>query len=78
MNNFRLYREKAQLKQGEAAEKLGISHMSLSRYENGTREPKLSEIRNMSKLYGVSVDTLINPTLPLPEVEQGRTAKAAS
>lgn len=78
MNNFRFCREKAMLKQAEAAEKLGISPMSLSRYENGTREPKSSEIKNMAKLYCVSVDALLNPTQPLPKAEQGRDVKAAS
>lgn len=75
MNAIKKYREAAGLKQAEMAEAIGISTMTLSRYESGTREPRATELLKMSELFGCTVDELLgkNPTQPLPtqEPEQG-------
>lgn len=75
MNAIKKHREAAKLKQTELAEKIGISTVTLSRYENGEREPRVTELRKMSELFGCTIDELVgkNPTEPLPpqETEQG-------
>lgn len=80
MNAIKQYREAAGLKQAELAEKIGISTVTLSRYENDGREPRATDLLKMAELFGCSVDELLgkNPTQPLPHVspEQG-SEKAA-
>lgn len=73
MNAIKKYREAAGLKQAEMAEAIGISTMTLSRYESSTREPRATELLKMSELFGCTVDELLgkNPTQPLPVTEQG-------
>ncbi len=43
----------------EVAEKIGVSLQSMQRYENGKAEPNIEKLIKLSKLFGVSVDTLI-------------------
>jgi len=43
------------MKQGEAAEILGLSISSYCRYERGEREPDAAVLWRMADLYGVSV-----------------------
>lgn len=79
MNAIKKYREAAGLKQAEMAEAIGISTMTLSRYESGTREPRATELLKMSELFGCTVDELLgkNPTQPLPHVQPEQGDKAA-
>ena len=79
MNTIKQYREAAGLKQAEMAEAIGISTMTLSRYESGTREPRATELLKMSELFGCTVDELLgkNPTQPLPDVSPEQGEKAA-
>ena len=50
-------------KKGETLEKVaeavGISHVALSRYENGQRMPKMDILARLAEYYGVTVDSLI-------------------
>lgn len=79
MNAIKKFRENAKLKQAELAEKIGISTVTLSRYENGEREPRATELLKMSELFGCTVDELLgkNPTQPLPNVSPEQGEKAA-
>ena len=79
MNAIKKYREAAGLKQVDMAEKLGISTMTLSRYETGVREPRATDLLKMSELFGCTVDELLgkNPTQPLPHVSPEQGVKAA-
>ena len=52
-------RKKAGLTQKEAAEKLGISFVTLSNYENGKREPMCNTLIAMHELYECSIDMLL-------------------
>ena len=63
MNAIKKYREAAELTQAKTAERLGISTMTLSRYETGLREPRASELVKMAQLFGCTVDEL-NPQIP--------------
>lgn len=50
------------MKQVEVAEILEITQGSLSQYELGRSEPKASVLWQMSRIFGVSADWLLNLT----------------
>ena len=56
---IRTLRKEKKMKQGEAAEILGLSVSSYCRYERGEREPDAAVLWRMADLYEVSVDYLI-------------------
>lgn len=85
MNAIKKYREAAELTQAKTAERLGISTMTLSRYETGLREPRASELVKMAQLFGCTVDDLLseNPQIPrkvarkrVPRGSGGRQAQS--
>lgn len=47
------------ISQAEAARRIGISQSTYSGYETGTRRIKLSMLRQIADVYGVTVDWLI-------------------
>ena len=55
----KLFLYASEMKQGEAAEILGLSISSYCRYERGEREPDAAVLWRMADLYEVSVDYLI-------------------
>ena len=61
---IKLLREKHRYTQVKLAEELGISRQALIKYENMELEPPLSVIRELSKLFSVSYDCLIDNELP--------------
>lgn len=54
----RTARENAGLSQGQAAKKLSISRTALSEAESGNRRILATELREMSRIYGVGVSWL--------------------
>lgn len=56
---LRSLRSQRGLTQADAAKSLGIRSATLSTWENGTREPKISQLRAAAELYGSSLDELI-------------------
>ena len=56
---FRFYRQKANLTQKEAAEKIGVKDYQLGNYETNRSEPSLEVLKKMSKVYLVSIDKLL-------------------
>ncbi len=44
------------LTQEEVAKELGISPATLSRWESGSRSPRLSELKKLLDFYGVPID----------------------
>ena len=56
---IRTLRKEKKMKQGEAAEILGLSISSYCRYERGEREPDAAVLWRMADLYEVSVDYLV-------------------
>ena len=58
-DNIRNYRKENNLSQDELAEKLGVSRQSISLWENGLREPTLSNLIAISKYFKVSIDYLV-------------------
>lgn len=53
-------RKQAGLSQEEAAERLNVSRQAFSRWENGTAQPAASNIVEISRLFGVTTDYLLN------------------
>ena len=46
--------------QEDLAEKLNVSRQAISRWESGTSQPDASNVLNLSKLFGVTADYLLN------------------
>ncbi len=53
-------RKKNKLTQKEVAQKIGTSRVTVSRWECGVINPKLKNIKKLSKLYNCTADELIN------------------
>ncbi len=67
--NLIFYRKRAGLTQSELAEKLNYSDKSISKWERGEGVPDIFVMNEISQLYQVSIDLLVNEecdeTLPL-------------
>lgn len=57
--NLRNKRKGIGLTQEEVANRLGISRQAISKWENGYSYPDLDNLMLLSKLYGISVDDLL-------------------
>lgn len=55
-------RKEMNLNQKELADKCGIAEATLSRYENGLREPKSEIVVRMADILGVTTDYLLGRT----------------
>lgn len=53
-------RKAAGLSQEELAEKLGVSRQAVSKWESGAAQPELAKLGELSRIFGVSVDELLN------------------
>ncbi len=60
--NEKIYqlRKQSNMSQEEVAEKLNISRQALSRWENGSAQPAANNIVEISKLFEVTTDYLLN------------------
>ncbi len=54
------YRTNCKMTQEFVAENLGVSRQAVSKWENGTSDPSTSNLIALAKLYGVSVEELLN------------------
>ena len=61
--SFKFYRERANLTQKEAAEKIGINDYQLGNYETNRSQPSLEVLKKMSKVYSVSIDKMLGNNL---------------
>lgn len=57
--NMRFLRKELGFTQGELADKLGVKRSHIGSYEEGRGVPKLSVIKQMAQLFGVSMDELL-------------------
>lgn len=57
--SFKFYRERANLTQKEAAQKMGIKDYQLGNYETNRSQPSLEVLRKMSRTYKVSIDKML-------------------
>ena len=67
------------LSQEELADRLQVSRQTLSKYETGESLPDIERCKQLAEIFGVSVDELIYPPKPQPElpVEPESDAKSA-
>lgn len=59
---FKLYRQRMQLTQSEAAEQIGVKSYQLANYESNRSEPSIKVLLAMSKVYKISIDQLLGNT----------------
>lgn len=59
-NKLAEQRKKKEWSQEQAAEKLGVSRQAISRWESEETLPDANNLKKISKLYGVSIDYLLN------------------
>lgn len=60
-------REERSLTQFEVAERINVSRQAVSKWERGTSIPSMDSLLSLSKLYGVSIDYLIDEACPTTE-----------
>ena len=56
--NIRKWREELRLSQGYVAEQIGVSRQAVSKWENDTGMPDVSQIIPLATIFGVSTDVL--------------------
>lgn len=57
---LKLHRTNCNMTQEFVAESLGVSRQAVSKWENGTSDPSTSNLLALAKLYGVSVEEILN------------------
>lgn len=57
---LKMYRTNCKMTQEFVAESLGVSRQAVSKWENGTSDPSTSNLFALAKLFGVSVEELLN------------------
>ena len=60
MNIIKHYRKKRQLTQAELAKECNLSAKTISRYETGEREPRVSDIVRLCEALNVTETELLN------------------
>ncbi len=63
-------RKKAGLSQEEAAEKLGVSRQTVSKWETDETLPDIRQSKKMALLYKISLDELIDFDLEVQEIQE--------
>lgn len=58
-NKLKFFREQANLTQDQLAKLLNVSQPTIQRWENGTREPSLQDLKNLCKILGVKYYDLV-------------------
>ncbi len=58
-NNLQQIRQNSGMTQQEVADSLFVTRQSISRWENGSREPSISVLEDLAKLYNSSVPVLL-------------------
>ena len=59
MIRLRELRKISNMSQEELASKTSLSQQTISKYENGTREPDISTLKQFASIFNVSIDYLI-------------------
>jgi len=79
-NRLYEYRKRSGLSQEELAAKLGVSRQAVSKWERAEASPDTDNLINLSKLYGVTLDDLINknPIMEAQRAEGDNSADFAS
>lgn len=64
-------RQKVGMTQAEAAEAAGVAVPSYQRWEYGTFEPRVSELRKLAEAFGVRVSTLLGDEPEVITIKHG-------
>lgn len=72
---FKHYRSISNLTQKEAADLIGIKDYQLGNYETNRSEPSLDILKQMSKVYQVSLDKLLGNNFLNKDENQGTEEK---
>lgn len=75
--NIAALRKKAGMTQEELSEKMCVTAQAVSKWENDLSYPDIENIRSMAKLFGVTVDELLNGTKNVPELKSDEPEKVA-
>ncbi len=63
-------RKKKGLSQEEVAEKLGVSRQTISKWETEETVPDIYQAKKLAKIYGLSLDELMDVDLDQKEIEE--------
>lgn len=58
---LRAARVNANMTLADVANKMGVAKQTISNWENGKSEPKISQMEELSKLYSLSSDFILMP-----------------
>jgi len=61
---LKFHRTSRGMTQEYVAEALGVSRQAVSKWENGTSDPSTANLMALAKLYGLSVDELLQQAKP--------------
>lgn len=59
-NRFTALRKQHELSQEQLAEKLGVSRQAVSKWERAEASPDIENLSSLAKLYGITIDELVN------------------
>ena len=68
-DKLRFLREYQKLSQRQTAQILGIGQATYNRYETGQREPHFNILKNISALFNVSIDYLLDNDSVLDRID---------
>lgn len=79
-NHLFYARKKAGLSQEEAAERLGVSRQTISKWETDDTLPDICQSKRLAVLYGLSLDELIEFDIDVKEIQEiiDKTSEAVS
>lgn len=66
---LQLLRKKKGYTQSELAAKLSVTRQAVSKWETGSTLPDLEALLGLSKLYGTTINDLLEPSIPKPLIE---------
>ena len=74
---IKILRVEKKLSQGDLAELLNVTRQTVSKWETGVSLPSLDNIKEMSKIFEVEIEELINGELKLvDDIEKNSTKKS--
>ena len=68
------YRNRVGLSQEKLAEKIGVTRQTVSKWELGQTTPEMDKLLEMSKIFGINVDDLLDETKEIKsQTEENKT-----
>lgn len=67
-NKIQLFRKQSGLSQSQLAQKVGISEISIRKYENNERKPKIETLVKIASALNITLSDLLDtPTVAIPD-----------